>query len=147
MPRRPATAYRPAPRLAAALTLALLATACTQTAGGGGGAEIVPAGRTSVVAFSSVLDVRRCQNARLPDTRIVQPANGTAAVEPGSGTLSGTSNVRTRKCGGTVARGLRVLYTPNPGFTGADRFTVRYSYGVGSGRRRTDSQTYRVIVQ
>lgn len=123
-------------------------TACTTAGGGGGSAANVPAGRSTTVDFFSVFNPQNCLNGPRPSTKIVQPANGTVRIVPGTNTFAPDNfGARGRKCAGQPIRGVRAVYTPKPGYRGPDSFTVRYSYSQRIGARKTANRTYRVNVQ
>ena len=134
-------------RLAAAATLLLLTSACTTT-GGGGTVVNVQAGRTTPIAFFSTFNPRTCQNGPRPTTRIVQPANGTVEARPSTDSFSVAEfGAGDRKCAGQSMRGVRIVYTPDPGYRGPDSFTVRHSFAQRIGVRSTSNASYRVNVQ
>ena len=130
----------------ALLSLALAATAACTTTPSGSSALTVPAGRASTIDSVSVFDPTTCRNNRLPNVRFVQPENGRVTTRPTSFALR-PNTVRERKCAGSTVRGLEIVYTPKPGFRGADPFTARISYETLPGRRRTSNRTYPVTVR
>ena len=133
--------------IAPLLVSGMLAVGCTTT-GGGGDTLNVPAGRTTSVATFSIFDRTSCQGGELATARIVQPANGTVRVKPVTRRANAEGfRAGDAKCTGSTFRGQDVLYTPDRGYRGLDRFTVRFSWNERPGSRRTANETYRVNVQ
>lgn len=123
-------------------------TACTTTGGASGGGQNVPAGRSTTVDFLALANFRTCEAVARTRPTIIQPANGTVTLRPGTKTFSAEElRTRGRRCAGRPVAGQRVVYTPNAGYRGPDQFVVRISYEQRVGARSTSSQTYRVNVQ
>ena len=60
-------------------------------------------------------------------TVVDAPSSGRVETRPGDVTIGGNW-VGNKDCSGTVLKGVRVWYLPNPGFTGRDHFTFDVTY-------------------
>ena len=136
--------HMPRMALAAVLGLSVLtigpAGAMRQSEGGGEVAfkpsrssTDVPAGRSTEIGFLAAFDKQACRRLRA-NVRVNQPRHGTVRTTGASASFT-SGQVRTNKCAGRSIGGVKVIYTPDRGYRGADSFTINVSYRDGADRR------------
>lgn len=75
---------------------------------------------------SAFLVKHDCTFAAFPYTGVVKPpAHGKVDVEHGLVTAKFPKDSNAFLCSGKMVQGNIIYYTPNPGFSGADQFTMR----------------------
>lgn len=83
-----------------------------------------PGKKTKITSTSLVK--QDCTFAGFPYTGVIkQPAHGKVDIEHGPVTAKFSKDSTAYLCSGKTVQGNIVYYTPNPGFSGTDQFTLR----------------------
>ncbi|NLR95219.1 hypothetical protein HGP17_00040 [Rhizobium sp. P38BS-XIX] len=85
----------------------------------------VPAGKKTKITSASLVK-QDCTFAGFPYTGVVKPpAHGKIDIEHGPVAAKFSKDSPAYICSGKSVQGNIISYTPNPGFSGTDQFTVR----------------------
>ena len=106
----------------------------------------VARGRSTELGFLAVFDTTTCARLGRTKVRVNQPPNGRVTTAPASRAF-GAGQIRSSKCAGKPFSGVRVVYTPKPGFSGSETFSINVSYPTDGGGRRTSTEGFRFTVR
>ncbi len=111
------------------LTAGVALSGCVGTPIGGAkqshfSGSVAPGKKTKITSTSLVK--QDCTFAGFPYTGVIkQPAHGKVDVEHGPVAAKFPKDSNAYLCSGKTVQGNIVYYTPNPGFSGTDQFTLR----------------------